>query len=461
MNETLSSQAEPGFGGLPPLSSPADARAREGTDDADPGLVREALGPDRVARRSTFGDHADKMLFGILVVAGVAATVLAPTLGLQGFYAEAFPVAALLGYALCASLVASLRLHPDRLGDNCYYMGFVFTLTALARALYAVSSQQGDARGEMLEGLIGSFGIALMSTICGICLRVFFMQFRQEVEDIEQIIRNDLQEAASRLKDHLGDAVGDLENFRLRTRQVMAEQFDSQLSGFAATSEILAKHLGATGAAHVAATERLTRGSEQAARALEIAAASMTDQVRAAGASQAEVAERLTANAERIVGEVSRLVERIDKIEVPSDLLTRQVEDARHRIGELASALEGAAAADAGRQAAIEQTAASLDKLLARLADLTAFDAIEASAARLSPVIEQASGAIGALGARMASQADAFGDIVARAGVDAAAMAETRKGLQADLSESAAALHKLQGTLADVAESLVRQLGDA
>jgi hypothetical protein len=461
MNEVQPERLELGASGLPPLSSPADAQARESTQDADPGMLRQALGPDRIARRSTFGDHADKWLFGLFVIAGVIATIFAPTFGLQGFYAEAFPVGALIGYAGCALFVQSMKLHPDRLGDNCYYMGFVFTLTALARALYAVSSQTGDTRGAMLEGLIGSFGIALMSTIFGICLRVIFMQFRQEVEDVEQVIRNELQEAARTLKDHLSDAVGDLENFRLRTRQVMTEQLESQVSAFAATSEILAKHLGATGNAHVLATERLTQGSEQAARALAVAAAAMTDQVRAAGASQAEVAERLTSNAERVVGEVSRLVERIDRIEVPSDLLTRQVEDARQRIGELAKALEGAAAADAGRQAAVEHAAASLEKLLARLSDLTAFDTIEASAMRLSPAIEQASAAIGALGVRMASQADAFGDIVARAEADATAMAVTRRGLQADLSESAVALHKLQSTLADVAESLVRQLGDA
>jgi hypothetical protein len=444
---------------LLPISA-SDATARRGTEGGEPETVRQLLDSE-IIRRGFYRDSADGLLFLFFAAVGVGSTVSVAYLGLQGISAEAFPVGALLAYAATSCIVKAFRLHPDRLGDNCYYMGFVFTLTALSTALVSVSRQSGDARGSMLEGLIGSFGIALASTIVGIFLRVLFMQFRREVEDVEQQIRNELQEAARALKDHLGEAVGDLENFRLRTRQVMEEQFDSQVSGFAATSEILAKHLTATGAAHVAAADRLTAGSEDAAAKLALAAEHMTAQVLAAGTTQSEIAERLTQNVERVVGEVSRLVDRIDRIEVPSDLLTRQVEDARERINALASALEGAVEADAGRQAAVEQAAASLDRLLARLSNLSAFEAIESSAARLGPVVESAAGAITDLGARMAGQAEAFGQIVVRAQSDSAAMSRARDSLQADLAESTAALHKLQGTLVEVAENLVRQLGEA
>ena len=212
---------------------------------------------------------------------------------------------------------------------------------------------------------------------------------------------------------------------------------------------------------HVAATERLTVGSEQAAERLAAAAETMSEQVRTAGEIQGAIAEKLASNVERVVGEVSRLVERIDHIEVPSDLLTRQVDDARERVSALAAALEEAAIADAGRQEAVHQAASSLDKLLARLSGLAAFEHIETSARRLGPIVDSTGDAIASLGARMSGQAEAFGELVSQARADATAMSEARRTLQSDLSESTLALHKLQDTLAQVADSVVRRLGDA
>jgi len=142
------------------------------------------------------------MLFAAFGAASIAAKALAARwLGVTDLTAEAVPLVTLLAYAFASYRFKWFRLHPDRLGDNCYYMGFLFTLASLSVALVSVQNQSGAARGEMLEGLIGSFGIALFSTIGGIALRVFFMQMRREVEDVEEAIRNELQEAARRLTD--------------------------------------------------------------------------------------------------------------------------------------------------------------------------------------------------------------------------------------------------------------------
>ena len=51
-----------------------------------------------------------------------------------------------------------------------------------------------------------------------------------------------------------------------------------------------------------------------------------------AGPPMATRVRQIAANADRVATDISRLADRVEQIEVPSDLLTRQVDDARGRI---------------------------------------------------------------------------------------------------------------------------------
>jgi chromosome segregation ATPase len=263
------------------------------------------------------------------------------------------------------------------------------------------------------------------------------------------------------LKDQLGKAVENLESFRIRTQQVMNEQFEAATAEFARVSFSLAEKLSTSGAAHSAAAERLAFTAGEAASKLAQAADTMGAQMRAAGTSHHEATKRLTLSSEKVVTQVGRLVDRIDRIEVPGDLLTRQVNDARQRISDLATAIESSMTTDTTRQAAVQQATDSLERLLTRLSELSAFDAIEQSVGRLRSVVETTAGAIQGLGEQLATHQRGFAAMAADADRDRTAIARARASAEADLVQSTAALHKLQTTLADVADNLVVQLGDA
>ncbi len=436
--------------------------AAEALAPSHPDAVRAVLAPlvgKRITHQGFFSDGPDKWLFMLFAIVGFTLTFAAKSAGLTGLPIALLPVAVLIGYAVISTCIEKFRLHPDRLGDNCYYMGFIFTLASLSAALVEVQGRAGDARNALLEQLIGSFGIALFSTITGIVLRVFFMQMRREVEDIEEEIRNDLQEAAQRLKDQLGTAVENLEGFRTRTEQVMNEQFVATAAEFSRVSFALAKNLSASGAAHAAAAERLSFSAGEAASKLAQAADAMTEQMRASVTLHQDATKRLTASSEKVVSQVGRLVDRIDKIEVPGDLLTRQVDEARQRIGTLATAFENTLATDIARQNAAQQATASLERLLGRLSDLSAFEAIEESVARLRTVVEQTAGAILVLATQLATHERGFAAAVADAERDRVAVAQARASVESDLAQSTAALRQLRETLTDVADNLVMQLG--
>jgi hypothetical protein len=440
---------------------PSDQAAKETVAPADPALVREAVrgGAKPIARRSFFNDIPDKGLFLLFALAGFALTFATKLEGFTGLAPALAAVGVLFAYAFASSRLQWFKLHPDRLGDNCYYMGFLFTLASLSAALVNIETSSGDAHDALVEGLIGSFGFALFSTIGGILLRVIFMQFRREIEDVEEAVRNDLQEAARHLKDQLGDAVQNLEGFRTRTQQVMDEQFESAIAEFAKAAKALVEHVSASGATYAAANERLAQGAEKIGSDLARAAESIGTQIGAAGTSHREATEQLAARSGQMVEEIRRLVERVEQVDIPSDLLTRQVAAAREQITALVSAHREAAVQDMERQAIIERASTSLDRLLKRMSETPAFDGLEGTVERLRAGADAAAEAMQGASDKMGGLAASFVALVEQAQRDAAAMARARSSLDTDLAESTASLHKLQGGLAAVAETIVKQLG--
>ena len=410
--------------GLTTVVGPADNAAHESLVRGDDELVRAKLRPQGVPmrRKAFFKDTADKSLFMVFAVAGFVGIFAAKSFSYSGTWVAVTAVALLVMYAAMSWSLDAFRSNPDRLGDNCYYMGFLFTLASLSAALVALQQDTASGRGDLLEALIGGFGVALFSTIAGITLRVFFMQMRREIEDLEEQLRTELQRSARLLTDQLARAVIDLENFRIRTDAVLHQQIDGAASGFSEVAEKLIAY------------------------------------VATAGSAYGEASERLAANAERVAADIGRLADRVERIEVPSDLLTRQVEDARGRIAALASALETAVEAGGNRQAVLERSAQALDNLLAGLSDVARFDGVQRSAGAFGAAVEATGAKVAGVGDNIAAYASSIGGLAAQVERDAQAVARARELIERDLQESTGALHKLQGTLADVADGLVARI---
>jgi uncharacterized membrane protein len=400
------------------LIGPADHAAQEAQARGDEELIREKLRPlgaRALLRKSFFSDTPDKGLFLGFAILGFVGIFVAKQMSYSGLLVAGAAVALLVAYACVAYRLDAFKSNPDRLGDNCYYMGFLFTLASLSAALVALQHDTDSGRGNLLESLIGGFGVALFSTIAGITLRVFFMQMRREIEDLEGELRADLQRSSALLKEQLAYAVVDLENFRLRTQQVMREQMDSAASGFSDLAEKLMAYVATAGSAHSEASDRVAMN-------------------------------------------IGRLVDRVERIDVPSDLLTRQLDDTRGHIEALARALESAVEAGGARQSAIEKSSQALDVLLVRLTDVALFNQIEQSTERFGVAVDATSVSVAQVGARLASYASSIGGIAAQVEQDGRMVSKARELIEQDLLQSTGALHKLQETLADVADGLVARV---
>ncbi len=119
-----------------------------------------------------------KPLFGVFFGAFLAGTALIwgirwlfPGLG-GAMFAAVAAVAVVAG--LWIYYATSKIAQPDRAADNLYYLGLLLTLVSLSYVLVVLFAFRPDA-GDVqvrVDTLIGSFGIALISTVAGILGRL-------------------------------------------------------------------------------------------------------------------------------------------------------------------------------------------------------------------------------------------------------------------------------------------------
>ena len=128
----------------------------------------------------------------------------------------------LVGYAYLVKTAGSSQIEPETIGDNCYYLGFFFTLVSLAVTLFQINDTSPDS--NLLRNIISGFGIALTSTILGIGLRVLFFQQRADLVARDRENQREIQEAVRDFKLALTDCSIRLKHFSIETVQLTGER---------------------------------------------------------------------------------------------------------------------------------------------------------------------------------------------------------------------------------------------
>ena len=150
-------------------------------------------------------------------------------LGLGVLVAITFPILIMLMYAYLGASKKYL-LNQEVLGDNLYYLGFLFTLVSLSYTLYQYSS--GAAA---IDNIIQNFGIGLATTLIGLVGRVYFNQSANEPVLIENAIRMSLAEASANLIGETARIRTDLAVLKTSILQSVDEGVEASLKAFANT----------------------------------------------------------------------------------------------------------------------------------------------------------------------------------------------------------------------------------
>lgn len=159
----------------------------------------------------------DRWGFLLFAFGGAAGILISKAVGLAAIPVAAGAAIAMVAYAFVVQTSGTGRLRADQAGDNCYYLGLIYTLISLAYAIFFFDP------ATTATTVVQGFGIALATTIMGLILRVFFNQSRVDLVETEDTARIELADAAGRLKAELQAMTVSMSDYGRETRQALEE----------------------------------------------------------------------------------------------------------------------------------------------------------------------------------------------------------------------------------------------
>ena len=257
--------------------------------------------------KKTRTDIGDQYLFFALFIIGGAAIWWLKEIGWSQLHVTFVPVSFMGVYIFLSLATKRYRLREDKVGDNIYYLGFLYTLTSLSHALYVY-----DPDGSGATAIVTNFGIAISTTIVGLAGRVFFSQLRTDPVEYEREARYSLAQASNELRANLADITIEVSNFKRKTFQILEE-------GVVDMSDTARSSLEAN-------MNRFTDTSNE-----------VLETVRSAFGGFNDHAARLNEIASKNVDGLQALFERIEKIEASPDLLSAKLDPVMEKFGEVAN----------------------------------------------------------------------------------------------------------------------------
>ena len=322
----------------------------------------------------------------------------------------------MLGYAIMVQKRGSAKLRSDQAGDNCYYLGLVYTLTSLAFAIFTFDP--ADTATTIVQG----FGIALATTIFGLILRVFFAQTRVDLYENEEQVRIELAEAAGKLRGQLTNLNLEFKSFTTGLQQSVIELTEEALESIKATSK--------------RADDAVVELSEEASKNIRKHSAELSN-------SSGDLAKK--------VGSVSRSIERngqaIDSVSNTHEIILSDISkmaEATTAMLENSKAVVEQCNSIKTVQEGTAETASSLDKAVVRLGD-DLLSNLEQSATRMEAIARD-------LAQRLKDLEEGPGDVAERA---IGAIRKAAQAAEADISKLSEAQVAALAAIGSSTEQLV------
>lgn len=172
----------------------------------------------KIKYRNLLEDVPDQALFFGAFIIGAFSIISLKVASVDQRIVTSLPIGLMAIYAAIAVYTKRYRIREDRVGDNLYYLGFLFTLVSLAYSLWAYTSEL-----SAIQTIIDSFGVALATTICGLMGRVFFNQMREDPVEYEREARMELADAARAVKSEMAGVAISMSDFRRQMQQRIEE----------------------------------------------------------------------------------------------------------------------------------------------------------------------------------------------------------------------------------------------
>lgn len=175
---------------------------------------------------------------------------------------------------------SATKTGADRSGDTLYFLGFIFTTVTLGIALFKIG---GNEREFATSIVLYDLGIGIATTVWGLVLRVLFSLMRTGTEEIESRTLSNLNQKSKSLSSKLISATQIAEETTAVVQQVLIETQNALIQVSSTTDAIIEKIYKETVDKHNSLLEKNTIAMQN-------------------------------------------LFERIDNVEVPSDLFSKKLD---------------------------------------------------------------------------------------------------------------------------------------
>jgi hypothetical protein len=182
-------------------------------------------------------DHQRIFFFAAFLIGAILILSL-KLIGAHGGLVSFVAVAIMFAYAILGTR-NKIKVRLDVLGDNLYYLGFLYTLISLSFSLYQLGKGYAD-----INGLLENFGLAIMTTLTGLALRVFFNQPKADITEYENTVRLSLTEATASFIGETSKIGRDISTLRAVLSQIVDETRQTQQQATASLNKAIEKQIG-------------------------------------------------------------------------------------------------------------------------------------------------------------------------------------------------------------------------
>lgn len=239
----------------------------------------------------------DRWLLALAFLAGAGGTVALKVAQVPNWIPAAFAGGIILAYAASVWTIRTARLEPEQIGDNAYYLGFILTLCSLAYTLWSLGTVEAET--AFVAEVVAGFGVALTSTVVGVAVRVFLMQFRVDIVAREREAQLALSDGMAAFRSEIADAIRGTRYLGVEIRQTLAQHHrdlaEAETARVEATGARLASAFETAMAVQVARTTAL---DADVARRSQAAASDAQARIAAASARLDSGAAAVTAEVE-------------------------------------------------------------------------------------------------------------------------------------------------------------------
>jgi hypothetical protein len=352
----------------------------------------------------------------------------------------AAPVGAMFFYFLPARFRDRSLFDTYVFADSFYFLGFLFTLISLLVSLLGFA--EGGVGADEITGSVTRFGVALLTTVIGLAVRVFLVNFRPEIDDSMAQAESALAQSSLELRNHLDQLNADL--------VVQTDSWTTSLSHAVSRANAELEAAYSSGAQVVrASAEHFAESTEKEAQAVSGAVAGLATGIRTSSSTLGEATDQLK--------------RQIASFEMPDDSLARVVDPA---LQQLAASLDQCRVAI---EAVRIDPSAAMDAL-GNLADQARRSSTEAAelASRLESIdgeglafnARQFAAALGDVNEALRIQQAGLSEIETELARDAGLVKSYRRHLEQQVAESRHALGAVSEAMVGAAKYVAESLRD-